>query len=374
MQFSEIAGNQNIKSHLVKLVKEERIPHALMLAGPEGCGKVALAWAMAQYISCENRNGDEPCNQCPSCIKIRKLEHPDLHFVFPVTTGVVKNPVSDDFLSEWKSMLLNSPYISLPTWLSALNAENKQPQIYVHESDNIVKKLTLKPYESEHKIMIIYMPERMNVQCANKLLKLVEEPPEKTLLLLIAENKEQIISTIISRCQIINVSKISDEDLTSALMQDYPERAAHLPKIVRIANGNIVKAVEILEQSEESAMFLKLFIDIMRASYKKDVVAMKQWADDVHGAGRERQKGFLTFAQHMIRESFMYNFKQIDKLNYLTADEEQFCVKFASFVNERNVMQLMELFENAQKHIERNVFGKMVFFDVALQTTVLLKA
>lgn len=374
MQFSEIAGNDKIKNHLINLVKGQRIPHALMLSGPEGCGKVALAWALAQFVNCENRLDGEPCNQCPSCVKMRKLEHPDLHFVFPVTTGSVPKPTSDDFLKEWKSMLMDSPYISLGTWLSTLNAENKQPQIYVHETDSIIKKLTLKPYESEHKIMIIYMPERMNVQCSNKLLKLIEEPPEKTILLLVSENKELLLPTIISRCQIVNVPKIDDGAMLQSLSESYPDRIQHLPKIIRIANGNKVKAIDILEQSEDNAQYLRLFIDIMRASYKKDVVAMKKWSDDLHGSGRERQKGFLTFAQHMIRESFVYNFKQIDNLNYLTEDEEQFCVKFASFVNERNIAQLMELFDTAQKHIERNVFGKMVFFDIALQTTVLLKA
>ncbi len=374
MQFSDIIGQENTKAYIHKLIQSERVPHALLLAGPEGNGKFALAMALAQRLACQNPSEHDVCGTCPGCTKYQKLEHPDLHFVYPVIKHKSSDkPVSTDFFPQWKNYLAKHKYLSIHDWMDYLDAENKQPMIYESESGAIVKKFAMKPYESEYQVMIIYMPERMNITCANKLLKLIEEPPQKSKFILVSENPQQIIATILSRCQIINIPKIDTESLTLALQNERQIDEETARSIARISNGNYVKSTEILDHNEENAYFLTQFIALMRLAYQRKIIDLKAWSDEMHSIGRERQKSFFQYALNLLRENFILNL-QTPELNYLTMEEADFSTKFSRFINERNIIELLEEFDKAQMHIEQNVYAKMVFFDLSLQVILLLKS
>lgn len=374
MYFDQIIGQEHSKKYLLKLIHENRVPHAFLLSGPEGSGKMALAIAFAQYLACHNPTENEVCGACPACKKYEKLEHPDLHFVYPVvTSSSVKKPVSRDYFPQWKAYVSESPYVSVQTWMQHLGSENKQPMIYAHESEAILKMLSMKPYESENQVMIIYLPERMNIACSNKLLKLVEEPPQKTIFILVTENADQILTTILSRCQIINVPKIHTDILTTKLQQQFEMDQDTAKSISRISNGNYTKALDMVHSNQEHAFYLEQFITLMRLAYKRDIYPLKKWSDEMHGIGRERQKNFLQYTVRLLRENFIMNLNT-ENLNYLTVEEQNFSVKFSRFINERNITQLFEEIEKAQRHVEQNVYAKMVFFDLALQVILLLKS
>lgn len=368
MFFKDVIGQEETKQRLIQEVNEGRIPHAQLFCGSEGVGKKALALAYARYISCTNRTETDACGSCPSCVKFSKLVHPDVHFVFPV----VKSGRSDDYIVEWRRLVLNNPYFNLNHWLNEIAAENAQAVIYTKESDEITKKLSLKSSEGEYKITLIWLPEKMQLACANKLLKLLEEPPEKTLFLLISEAPEMILPTILSRTQRLNVPKIDKTSVADALQRKYGIEPAHSESIAHLANGSFTKALETIHLNEENQLFFDLFVNLMRLSYQRKIREMKLWSDQVAGMGRERQKNFLSYCQRMVRENFMFNLRQ-KELSYMTMDEQHFATRFSPFINERNVMGIMDELSEAQQHIEQNVNAKMVFFDFSLKTIVLLK-
>ena len=309
------------------------------------------------------------CGVCPSCVKFSKLVHPDVHFVFPV----VKSGRSDDYIVEWRRMVLNNPYFNLNHWLNEINAENAQAVIYTKESDEIMKKLSLKSSEGGFKITIIWLPEKMQLACSNKLLKLLEEPPEKTVFLLVSEAPDLILPTILSRTQRFNIRKIDEASIAQVLQQKYGVQQATSVTIAHLANGSFIKALETIHLNEESQLFFELFVNLMRLSYQRKIREMKLWSEQVATLGRERQKNFLSYCQRMIRENFIYNLHQ-KELVYMTPDEQNFSTRFAPFVNERNVIGIMNELSEAQQHIEQNVNAKMVFFDFSLKMIVLLKS
>lgn len=371
MFFKNIAGQQNIKDRLTDTFRKQRVPHAMLFNGPVGNGKVALAIAFARMLLCKTPVDNDACGNCSSCHKIDKLEHPDLHFIFPVIAKSTLR-VSDDYIKEWRSYVLESPYISINGWMDQLDAENKQPLIYTEESKYIVKKAIAKSYEGSYKCMIIYFPERMHAHCSNKLLKLIEEPPEKTVFFLISENMEQLLPTIISRCQIVNVPRIADEDLKQVFSETIPDEHK-LNEVVRLAGGNLIRANEIINQSEWDAKNLEFFINLMRLAWKRDIISLKSWSDEIAAIGRERQKGFLQTCQRMVRENFILNLGN-ENLNYMSSAEADFSKKFSPFINEKNVIKIYEELDLAQRHIEQNVNAKMVFFDICLKMIMLLKS
>lgn len=368
MFFKDVIGQEETKQRLIQEVNEGRIPHAQIICGPEGVGKLPLAMAYARYISCTNRTATDACGVCPACVKFSKLVHPDVHFVFPV----VKSGRSDDYIVEWRRLVLNNPYFTLNHWLGEIAAENAQAVIYTKESDEIMKKLSLKSSEGGYKITLIWLPEKMQLACANKLLKLLEEPPEKTLFLLISEAPEMILPTILSRTQRLNVRKIDEASMADALQRKYGIDPTNSQSIAHLANGSFTKALEAIHLNEENQLFFDLFVNLMRLSYQRKIREMKLWSDQVAGIGRERQKNFLTYCQRMVRENFMFNLRQ-KELSYMTPDEQHFATRFSPFINERNVMGIMDELSEAQQHIEQNVNAKMVFFDFSLKTIVLLK-
>lgn len=371
--FRDVIGQEAAKQRLLQEAGEGRIPHAQLFCGPEGAGKLPLALAYAKYLCCTNPGPEGACGTCPSCVKWNKLVHPDVHFMFPIVKSAKgKKEVCDDYLADWRHLLMNNPYFALPHWLSAMGAENGQALIYARESDEITRKLSLKSVEGGYKITIIWLPEKMHEACANKLLKLLEEPPEKTFFLLVSEMPEQLLSTILSRTQRFSVPRIAEADIALALRDKYAVQSADADAIAHMANGSFVKALETISLNEENQLFFDLFVSLMRLAWQRKIRELKQWSEQVAGLGRERQKNFLDYCQRMIRENFIYNLHQ-PEMNYLTRPEENFAIRFAPFVNERNVVGIMEELSEAQLHIVQNVNPRMVFFDFALKMIMLLK-
>ncbi len=384
MVFAQIIGQQAVKDRLIRTVAEQRIPHAQLFRGPEGVGKLALAIAYAQYICCENRTPSDSCGTCPSCVKFAKLAHPDLHLVFPVIKPAGKNSVvCDDFVADFRAQVLASPYFGVDEWFARISDDAKQGMIYANESQEIIRKLSLKTYESEYKVMIIWLPEKMNVQCSNKLLKILEEPPAKTVFLMVSNHPDEIITTILSRTQHVNIPRLETGELVTGLLtRPGLEITQHdALNTARIANGSFLAALNLLKEGDEKKQNFERFVTVMRLAWKvgnqKDhgsLKTLKRWSDEMAASsvGRERQKGFLSYSQHLIRENFIYNLRN-EELNYLNTDEMAFSRNFSPYIHEKNVEALVEEFSLAERHIEQNVNAKMVFFDLMLKIILLLK-
>ena len=370
--FKDVIGQEALKEKLRREVDEGHIPHAQLFCGPSGVGKLALALAYARYLCCTNRSDGEACGHCQSCKQWDLLMHPDVHFMFPIVSSEKKKKtICADYLTEWRELLINSPYFSYSQWLEAIDAENSQALIYGKESDEITKTLSLKPVQGDFKITIIWLPEKMNDTCANKMLKLLEEPPERTIFLLCSEEPERMLPTILSRAQRINLPRLTEIEIAEALQNKYGIEPRDSENLAHLANGSFVKALDQIHLNEDNDRYLELFISLMRLAYARRIREMKAWSEEVASLGREKQKELLTYCQRMIRESFMANFHQ-KQMSYMNLEEQNFTSRFAPFVNEGNAMGIMQELSEAQIHIEQNVNAKMVFFDLALKMIVLL--
>lgn len=378
MRFSEVIGQEEARKRLKGMVADDRLPHAMMLCGPEGSGKMALALAFASYLLCERRSdADDSCGQCRQCVMLRKWAHPDLHFTFPTiklpSMSPEHKPVSDDFAAQWRQLLASGPYFSLNQWMEAIGAENQQAIITAGESDELSRKLSIKSSQGGYKVSLIWLPERMNAECANKLLKLIEEPPSQTVFIMVCEEPDKLLDTIRSRTQRIDIKRIDEASIRQALMERRGLDADTATRITRIANGSWLKAVGALDADNENEQFLMMFQKLMRLAYSRKVKELKQWSEAMQTMGREKQKRFLAYFLRLVRENFAYNFMQ-PELNYMTQQEEDFARNFARFVNEKNVLQMNELGNRAIRDISQNANAKIVFFDMAMQMIVLLLA
>lgn len=375
MNFSQIPGQKEIKAKLLRSVKEERVSHAQLFAGPEGCGSMALALAYARYISCENRTGTDSCGTCKSCVKYEKLIHPDLHFVFPVIKGKkATDPVSDNYIQEWREFLKKSPYFSLNNWMDSIDVGNAQGMIFASEASEIIKKLSLKTFESDFKIMIIWLPEKMHQATSNKLLKMIEEPPEKTLFLLVSEEPDKVIPTILSRCQLIKIPTFSNQDIETYLFDRFNLPADKAEDIARVSNGNLTRAIELCENEESSTANLDRFKSLMRFAWKRDIISLINWSEEISSTGREAQKNFISFSLRLLRENLMLSLDQLkNKLVYLTGDEADFSGKFHPSINQNNIYKLNEELNLVYSHIESNGNAKIIFLDLALKVTRLIR-
>ena len=375
MNFSQIPGQKAVIDRLRSSVAENRVSHALLFYGPEGSGKFALALAFARYVNCENRTAEDACGVCPSCVKYDRLIHPDLHFVFPVIkkkSGT--EPVSDTFISQWRAMVLRSAWFSLSTWTEAMEVANEQALIPVAEAAEIIRKLSLKSFESDFKIMIIWLPEKMNAETANKLLKIIEEPPARTLFILVSEEDDKLLPTITSRCQHIRIPAIPSGDLSAHLVQTLGIDRDKASGIAAIANGNLVRAMELARDDESTTIHLDRFTRLMRTAYTRDIHSLVTWSEETAGLGRERQKSFLSYSLRMIRENFILNFNgRENRLVYLTRAEDEFSDRFHPFINDRNINALNREFNLAYAHVESNGNTKMIFLDLALKTMRLIR-
>ena len=381
MRFCEIIGQDEIKKLLRQAVRDGRIAHAQLFTGISGVGKLGLALAYAQYIACPNKTNEDSCGVCPSCLQYQKLQHPDLHFAFPIVKGN-DGDVCDDFVEKFRNLILENSYFDLEDWYRAMGVETKQGMIYEKESSEILRKLSLKSFGNGYKVMVIWQPEKMNVTCANKLLKLLEEPPTKTLFLLISEHPEQLLSTIISRVQEVRVPRLSEETIASGLCQEYSWLGGEEAKaIAHMANGSYLTALKTMNESEDNQGYFDDFVSLMRNAWlvgqKKDYSALlklRQWSNDMADSkvGREKQKAFLQYAQRQVRENYIYNF-HCGEMNYQTKKEQEFSTRFAPFIHEGNVEKIMNELGKAEQQIAQNGNAKIIFFDLCLQMIVLVK-
>lgn len=371
--FKDVLGQDTAKQQLIQGIRSGKLAHALLLAGPSGSGKLPLALAAARYLLCNRPHENDACGECPSCAMMNRLAHPDLHFAFPIVKRKAgRDSVCDDYLPQWREMLQRHPYAGLNHWMNAIEAGNQQPQIYVRESDEIQRKLSLKASQGGYKIMLIWLPEKMNVECSNKLLKLLEEPPRQTVFFLVSEEPAALLPTIVSRTQRINLGPLDEETLAAYLEQRYMLPSADARDIAHRSGGSLLRTLENIQLSEEQRNSFELFVNLMRTAYKRDIRTLKAWSEQVAAMGRERQKSFLEYCQRMVRENFIYNFHH-PEMNYLSPDEDRFSTRFAPFINERNIFSITALLEEAQLHVEQNVNPKMIFFDLALRMIVELK-
>ena len=377
MLFKEVLGQEKTKKLLVHSVREGRVPHAQLFLGSKGSGNLALALAFAQYVACTNKQGDDSCGECASCVKHQKFAHPDLHFVFPVatTSDVKSKPISKNFLADWRLLLEDNPYFSLFDWLKHIGVENKQGVISVEESAHIVKDLSLKPFESDTKIMMIWMPEKMNIQAANKLLKIIEEPPHQTLFLLVAESVEHMLATVLSRTQLVKVPRHTDDEVLQYLTNTgiEPSRSEMISTLVE---GNINEAIRMAVQAEDVAENSLLFVQWMRLCFSalqvKDIDKLVQWSEKMAKVGRESQKSFLLYASNVMRDALLKNYG-VDAMMKMNVGGQNFTMeKFAPFIHADNCLEIVEELNMAQLHIERNANPKILFLDTSFKIARLL--
>lgn len=379
MQFSEILGQEHIKSHLTKSANLGRIPHAQLFVGPEGSGTLAMAIAYAQYIICSNQNAEnlgsnEACN-----LKFNKISHPDLHFIYPtVSTEEVKTkPKSIDFITEWRQFLTENLYGSLFDWYQTLGVKNKQGEIRVDDAQEILKSLALKSYEGGYKVMVIWMADKLNTAASNKLLKLLEEPTDKTVFILISENEEDIIQTIRSRCQVLHFNGLPEKTIAEALVLRENIDSKTAVKIAHQAQGNYNKALQLLQPDSESVFFEKWFVDWVRAAFraKGNAAAIQdliRWSEQIAALGRETQKKFLHFCIDMFRQALLLNY-QTPSLVYIEPQVENFKLEnFAPFVNGNNINDIFQELSDAMYHIERNGNAKIILTDLSIKLTRLI--
>ena len=375
MLFKEVLGNSLMKKQLTDAVKNNRISHAQLFSGKSGSAKLALTLAYAQFLNCENRTAVDSCGICSSCIKINNLSHPDLHLVVPVLkTKVVQNPVSDHFIGQWRNFITNNYYGSLNGWIDSFGTENKTGQqgtIYKDEANNIHKKLSLKNYEAKYRIVLIWMPERMNLEVSNKLLKLFEEPPKGTVFLLVSENTNQLLPTITSRLQTLKIADFTTEDIVTYFGREALslERAKHLRNLT---NADLGKISQILDDKEGELDLFSDFSAWMRLTYKMDVQGISNWVDNLSLKGRKQQNIFLSYAIKMIRECLIYNFASSSLLK-TNKNELAFLTKFSPFIHEENSVFIAEKLEESIKAINRNANAKILFFELSLQMVKFLR-
>lgn len=381
MQFRDIIGQEEVKQQLRQAVRDGRIPHAQLFTGISGVGKLPLALAYAQYIACPNRTDEDSCGTCPTCLQYQKLQHPDLHFAFPIVKGDAGD-VCDDFMDKFRLMILSQPYFDIDDWYRYLGVETKQGMIYEKESGEILRKLSLKSFGDGYKVMIIWLPEKMHVACANKLLKLLEEPPIKTVFLLISEQPELLLTTIVSRTQEVRVPRLTEAEIAEVLLRDHSDVSPSLAAdIAHMSSGSYLTALKVVDENEGNSQNFNDFVALMRNAWlvgqKKDYSALLQlrkWSLDMADSnlGREKQKAFLQYAQRQLRENYIYNFHCAD-MNYQTEAERNFSSKFAPFIHENNVERMMDELSKAEQQIAQNGNAKIIFFDLCLQMIVLVK-
>jgi DNA polymerase-3 subunit delta' len=379
MLFSEIIGQNHLKHHLIQSASSGRVPHAQLFIGSDGSGTLPMAIAYAQYLLCkntgeENTGGSESCN-----LKFNNLAHPDLHFVYPVATTaeVSKHPTSDKFADAWRTFLKQNLYGNLFDWYTHIDIQNKQGQIGVDEASEIVKKLSLKSFEGGYKIMIIWMADKMNTEASNKLLKLLEEPPSKTVFILIAENEKNILQTILSRCQVLKFNPLNPNEIQEALVAKYNTPRHEATLIARQSQGNYNKALQLLQNKENDLPFEKWFVQWVRAAFRAKgnaavIQELIEWSETLAALGREQQKQFLEFCIEIFRQALLLNYKTPDLVYYQTTTDKFKLENFAPFVNGSNINEIFNELSEAIYHIERNGNGKMIFTDLSIKLTRLI--
>ncbi len=375
MQFKDVIGQSAVKQRLIQSVRENHVSHAQLFLGPAGCGKLPLALAYAQYILCPNRTETDSCGVCPTCQKMQKLVHPDLHFVVPTaaTKKIKSNPESDLFMEEWREYVVqNQGYVDTSSWYSFLDVENKQGYMSVRDAASLLRKLNMKAYEGEYKIAIIWMAEKMRVDTANKLLKLLEEPPEKTVFILIAEDAEELLATIKSRTALVKIPAININEVENALVERLGCDARQAHDAAVISEGNWLNACHFVQESEDRKFFFTTFQQWMRLCFRAAYPELIDFSANIKTLGREKQKELLDYGLRIVRNALLFN-NNLAEIVMLPDEEKSFNSKFAPFINPANLAEIAELLDEAIRHIERNGNAQIIFTDVGFNMVGLLK-
>lgn len=373
MKFADVIGQAQVKRRLLHAYSEGRIAHAIMFLGPEGNGAFPLALAFAQYVSCANRTEEDSCGACPTCRKITSLQFVDMFFTFPFfnkTDGGSEKTTCDDWMKEWREHIVINPYTGLDEWRDRLTKENKQLHISVYEASKVIQNLALRSFEGGHKFQFIWMAEYLKPETANKLLKIIEEPPANTIFILIAAGVENILPTIMSRVQTIHVPRIEDDEIVSALVAQNIE-AAKASEIAHFAHGDWNKAVRLSKSENSDEYYSQQFQTWMRMCFKKSMTWLVKWADEMHQLPREEQKHFLSYALDQIRQNLILNYTG-DSIVRMNRNEKEFSDKFSPFINHLNSEQLMEEISEAFNDIARNAYTKLVLTDLSVRVHYLL--
>ncbi len=371
MKFSDILGNEQAVRRVRKLIDDDRLPHALLLHGEPGIPKLALARTMVQYIHCTARVDGEPCGTCPACRQHQSLNHTDTFYSFPYIAS--KGDVCDEFSSEWKEFLSDSPVVEdYQHWLELLKNENAQPAILVKESASIMRKMSMSAFTSRYKVLIMWLPEKMREDCANKLLKLIEEPYEDCKFILVSDNAKGILPTILSRTQRIELLRVPMTEIADYLIATYGIERQQAMAVAASADGNVAQAVSLLHADNESHEFHERFVELMRLAYMRDLTRLKAWSEVIANMKREKSRRFLAYAARQVRENFVANL-HTPGLNYMTREEEQFSKNFAPYINEGNVEQMLDGLSRAAQEIQGNGNARIILFDLAVRTTILIK-
>ena len=364
MQFKDVVGQNELKSQLIRDVEHDKISHAQLFLGNMGHGSLALALAYVQYIFCKDKKEQDSCGVCASCRKVSDLQHPDLHFSFPVVQAIGKK--SDLFIKEWRQQVKETPYFDLTKWTERIDDKGRKPIISVEEGQDIIKKLSLKSFEGGYKVVIVWMAEEMNPVCANKLLKILEEPPARTLFLMLADAQENILQTILSRTQLVQIPRISLNNLVQYIQQKHHLDVSAATSLTSLAEGDLIEVENLLSLSQEKDSNRELFIQLMRVCFKKDVLAMMDWAENVGAIGKEKQKMFVRYALHMFRQSLLKNYGTT-QLSRTSKEEDEFLKNFAKFITGNNINDFVETFNDAHYHIDRNAHAKILFTELTFK-------
>jgi DNA polymerase-3 subunit delta' len=364
MLFKDVVGHESLKKSFIQEINGDRVSHAQLFLGKTGFGSFSLAMAFVQYLLCENKGTNDSCGSCSTCKKVANMQHPDVHFSFPTVQANAKT--SDEQFSMWRDMVMENPYASLNQWIGISDPKGRKPIISKHQSEQIVKKLSLKSFEGRHKVSIIWMGDEMNNVCANKLLKIIEEPPKDTVFILIAESQEKLLSTILSRTQLVKVKQLDDQAVTQAIKNRYQANDETVKSVVSRANGDLSSAFEMISTQGAESLNRERFIELMRVCYKKEVIPMMSWAEEMAKMGREDQKHFLRYALYMVRQSLMKNYTE-EKLMRASPEEASFLSKFARFITGNNVLDFTNLFNESHYNVERNAHAKMLFTNITFE-------
>lgn len=364
MLFREIIGHDALKKSFIQEVNGDRVSHAQLFLGKTGFGSFPLAMSYVQYLLCEKRNENDSCGKCPTCRKVTSLQHPDVHFSFPTVQAEAKT--SDEQFGIWREMILENPYAGLNHWINISDPKGRKPIISRHQSEQIVKKLSLKSFEGRHKISIIWMADEMNSVCSNKLLKIIEEPPKDTVFILIVGSQEKVLPTILSRTQLVKVKQLKEDEITKALKEKAGISGEAAKSIVSRSEGSLSNAIEMASSQGSESVNRERFIELMRVCYKKQVLPMMSWAEEMAKLGREGQKHFLRYALYMVRQSLMKNYTE-DKLVRASPEEVEFLSKFSRFITGNNVLDFTELFNKSHYNVERNAHAKMLFTNITFE-------
>ena len=374
MKFSEVIGQEDLKDGLRRSVEEGRVSHALMFAGSVGCGSLALALAYVQYLNCTNRRGGDSCGECPSCRKMQALEHPDLHMVMPVNKKNKKSDevlLSDHFMPQWREIVARTGgYFSEQEWYEAIGLDNQQGNISVADIGEMIRKLSFKSFEAEYKAVVLWLPERMKAEPANAMLKILEEPWDKTIFVLVSESPEVLLPTIISRTQPYRIGSADERAVAARLVSEGLDGEKAL-QLARMWGGNLLEARRLAESEESTTEYFELFVELMRLSYNNRHLELITWAERVAKMGREPQKYFLENSVRLLRSSYMLN-AGMAEISYLWGSELEFCRKFSPFIGNDNIEKLVSEMESALSQVRQNGNANIIFTHFALSVSKLI--